>query len=349
MHLSQAKLEAVQDICGLDESQQAWSYWLPILRFHARWQSLDREDFTKAELSAHEGLMGYAIQNEYCGADWFAPFAEGDSDETAPIVARMEEYLDKITGLCKENNIALILVKTPTVTENIERYNAAWQYANEHDLVFLDMNESNVYDIELGYDYANDNADHEHANAWGAQKITSYIGNVLVSDYGLEARDDEQWDQGDTYYQQRLADCELTHIDDPQTYLQALSNDRYSIFVSIPKWEGYAPLQESTVEEANKLGFSIVPEMTEGYAALSGGRLVESSVSMTGTILDGCVPYRLTAGQAIEVGGQTIPMKQSGLLIAVYANDLCHVVDSSIITSSAQGDSIAHNAMDEWE
>ena len=112
----------------------------------------------------------------------FVPFECGVSEEKIEMVPLMEEYLEKITQLCAQEDISLILIKTPSTYQNIGKHNTIEQYAAEHKLAFLDFNEKAVYE-ECNYCFAQDNSDDGHGNLWGAQKVTNYIGKFLIENY----------------------------------------------------------------------------------------------------------------------------------------------------------------------
>ena len=328
MRPSPVKWEAIQDICRLDKSQSALSYWFPALRFHTRWTKLERNDFLKRELSSHEALKGYSIQGGYCGISDYAPFEGSESDDTMETLPLMEEYLDKIAALCEQNDTKLILIATPFLFDTIGKYNTTQQYADKHGIAYYDLNESSLCYSQLNYSFEIDNVDALHANAWGAQEITIFVGNLLIDEYGVEPRNDSQWENGDAFYQQRLTDCELGHLDDPLAYLQALDNERYTVLVSLSATDKGIAFDNNMIEALRTLGFSLPDDLSQGYGAVqSEGQTIESTGMLTGTFLNGRVPYSFQAGKSITVDGQTLDMEKNGLLIAVYANDLYRVVD----------------------
>ncbi|MBQ9122195.1 MAG: hypothetical protein IJY10_01740 [Lachnospiraceae bacterium] len=114
-------------------------------------------------------------------------------------------YMDKITNLCKENDIELILVKAPSL---YPYWYEEWEvqieeYAAKHDLTYINFLELQE---ECGLDFSVDTYDAGlHLNLWGALKITDYLGQVLSSDFGLEDRRSDEhlsqiWDEKLEYY-----------------------------------------------------------------------------------------------------------------------------------------------------
>lgn len=58
------------------------------------------------------------------------------------------------------------------------------QYADEKGIAYLDLNEKVE---ELGLNWAEDTQDKgDHLNVYGAEKVTSYLGNYLEDNYELK-------------------------------------------------------------------------------------------------------------------------------------------------------------------
>ena len=91
------------------------------------------------------------------------------------------------------NDIQLILYTVPSpVNWNYKRYNGIKDFAERNKLPFLDLN---LKTEELGIDWATDTYDKgDHLNFFGAQKLTSYIGNYLSENSKLiDHREDEKY------------------------------------------------------------------------------------------------------------------------------------------------------------
>ena len=200
MRWSPVKTEAIRTVCSIDEKQSVLSYYFSNIRYHTRWLDLKEEDFMFDEMRKHYEMKGYSSLMEYCGVD-FQPFFRGSSDAYTDMVDLMEEYLDKITVLCQENGIQMILVMTPSIFQEIGNYNTLQKYAVEHQILFYDFNEGEIYQ-EIGYQLATDNADGGHGNLWGAQKVTDYLGKILKENCGIEGKIHTDWESSRAYYDQ---------------------------------------------------------------------------------------------------------------------------------------------------
>jgi len=200
MRLSLTKLRAIE--ASKMEEEGTLSYLLPILRYHSRWNELSLEDlkyiFKKDKVSHNGYLMrvdtkpvGYLPRERR-----LADYQFGD---------RSYDYLDRITKLCKENDIELILIKSPSVYPH---WYDQWDeqmvdYAEKNDIEYINFLD---YVDVMGIDYENDTYDGGlHLNLKGAEKFTNYLGSILRDSYGLpDHREDVElraiWDKKIDFY-----------------------------------------------------------------------------------------------------------------------------------------------------
>lgn len=198
MKWSQAKFNSIR--ASMTEEESFLSYVFPILRFHSRWNQLSGEDFEylfQRDTVSHNGyLMNTGIAPKSTD-----PILVPQPDEyELPQICF--EYLDKMHALCKEKGAELVLIKAPTNTRGYYWYDE-WDaqivsYAEEHGLDYYNF--IPLCD-EIGIDWSTDTHDQgAHLNVYGAEKLTSYFGNILKTEYGLSDRrseDDtnEAWEQ----------------------------------------------------------------------------------------------------------------------------------------------------------
>ncbi len=182
MEFSPSKLAAIR--ASMTEEESFASYLLPLLRFHGRWSELSREDwrylFSKETVSHNGYLMQTAVQGGHSDRTGM-PLA----DYTLPTGSM--HYLDKMTALCKEKGIELILIKAPT-------NNWKYYWYDEWDAQIADYAAKNglsYYNFiplteEIGIDYSTDTYDRGvHLNVYGAEKLTAYFGRLLLDRHGL--------------------------------------------------------------------------------------------------------------------------------------------------------------------
>jgi len=185
MKFSATKLKAVN--ASMTEDETLASYLFPILRFHSRWKELGKDDFTylfRRDRVSHNGyLMQTAVRGGVANITP-SPLADYTLPETSM------EYLDKMRALCAEKGVELILIKAPTNDWKYYWYDE-WEtqiveYASANGLAyynFIPLAE------EIGIDWQTDTYDvGVHLNVFGAEKLTSYFGDILAERHGLTDR-----------------------------------------------------------------------------------------------------------------------------------------------------------------
>ena len=202
MPWSLSKLNAIRASMTKDESLA--SYFMPILRYHDRWSSLTAED-VKRTFAKHEDIthQGYLMQTNIVPVDP-TDNRKPDALIDSTLPARSMEYLEKMRALCEQYGAELVLVKAPTNSVKYYWYDE-WDaqivsYAKEKNLTyynFVGMDEG------LGLDWSRDTYDAGlHLNVYGAEKWTRYMGDLLVTNHGVQ---DRRGDAAlDTLWQERI-------------------------------------------------------------------------------------------------------------------------------------------------
>lgn len=200
MKWSMSKVRNIQ--ASMTEDEQFLDYVFPILRYHSRITELKAEDFTYMFSRPRVSHNGYYMRVDSKAAE---NVPEGKKLADYQFGDNAYAYLDKITELCKENDIELLLVKAPSL---YPYWYEQWEgqieaYAAEHDLKYINFLELQE---ECGLDFTQDTYDAGlHMNLWGALKLTDYLGQFLQQEYGLEDRRCEEhlsdvWEQKLTDY-----------------------------------------------------------------------------------------------------------------------------------------------------
>ena len=202
MKWSMSKVKSIQ--ASMTEDEHFLDYVFPILRYHSRWSELTTDDVKymfKTEKVSHNGYyMRVDVKPAENVPDGkiLANYQFGDNAYA---------YLDKITQLCKDNDIQLILIKAPSL---YPYWYDEWEqqmedYAQQNDLMYINFLELIE---ETGLDFSTDTYDGGlHLNLSGAEKITRYFGQILREEAGLSDRRDEQdlvlrWQEKQEFYEQ---------------------------------------------------------------------------------------------------------------------------------------------------
>lgn len=183
MKASGMKWKAVQ--ASMMEGEEFLDYLFPLLRYHSRITELTKEDikyFFHKEKVTHNG---YYMRVDVSPAK---DIPTGRPLGDYAFGAYAMEFLDKITSLCEEKGITLVLVKAPSL---YPYWYEEWEeqvelYAKENKLTYINFLELTK---ECGIDYSTDTYDAGlHLNLSGAEKVTRWFGNFLRTRCGIEDR-----------------------------------------------------------------------------------------------------------------------------------------------------------------
>lgn len=209
MRWSGIKLDAVR--ASMLPEEKLVDYIFPVLRYHSRITQLAKEDidyYGKHKKVSHNGYHMRVDEAPYVEGIWFEEEPDDFTFGRKPM-----EYLDEMRLLCESNGIHLVLVKAPSVSpvwygEYEEQVEA---YAERYGLPYINYLELLK---ETGIDYGTDTYDMGlHMNLSGAKKMTAYLGEFLVSRYGLRShRGDKElervWEEKEEFYEEMKAEQE---------------------------------------------------------------------------------------------------------------------------------------------
>ena len=212
MRWSMSKWNAINASLTAEEKkwQSQWAYIFPILRYHDRWSQLKNDDFKylfkKDQVSDNGYLMQVGVK----------PMTDPHIEKPLVDYTLGENsyyYLDKMTQLCKENGVQLVLIKAPT-------HSPVWwnewdkqveDYAQKNDLLYINFLD---YEKEIGIDWNTDTYDTGlHLNVYGAEKLSNYFGKILqetcgVTDRRSEIEYSQMWQKKVAAYNERKATLE---------------------------------------------------------------------------------------------------------------------------------------------
>lgn len=160
-------------------------YLFPILRYHSRWSDLKTSDLENLFRVPKVSHNGYYMRVDVKAAGSIpdpVPLAEYQFGSNAYL------YLDKITRLCQEKGIQLILIKAPSLYPHwYDQWEVQMEdYAKEHGLLYLNFLECVE---EAGLDFQTDTYDGGlHLNLSGAEKLSIYFGRILTEETAVRDR-----------------------------------------------------------------------------------------------------------------------------------------------------------------
>ncbi len=195
MEWSMSKVDAI--FASMTEKEQFLDYVFPILRYHTRWNELTRDDVQYLLDSKPVSHNGYYMRvdvkpaENVPGGKILADYSFGD---------KAWDYLTRMAQLCRDNGIQLILIKAPSL---YPYWYPEWEkqietFAQEQDLPYINFLELAE---DIGIDYSTDTYDAGlHMNLSGAEKLSTYLGQVLQTQYDIPDR------RGDTELENIWAD-----------------------------------------------------------------------------------------------------------------------------------------------
>ena len=130
----------------------------------------------------------------YQGSD---QYMKTNKRETAIYPGTMK-YFEKIVQLCKENQVELIMVSSPSPKNwSDERHDVIQALCDNYGITYYDLNK---LDNALALDWTTDTLDRgDHLNINGSKKVNAYFGKILKEKYHIPDHRGEAdyaiWDQ----------------------------------------------------------------------------------------------------------------------------------------------------------
>ncbi|WP_405374979.1 SGNH/GDSL hydrolase family protein [Pseudobutyrivibrio sp.] len=188
MKWSSSKVDSIK--ASMTEEESMIEYMFPLLRYHSRWSDLNADDFKYLFRRDKVTFNGYYMRVDEKPADDNIPKGRPIIDYQFGDTAY--QYLDKLTKLCKDNDIELILVKAPSL---FPYWYPQWDkqmedYAAANDLTYINFLD---YQDSIGLDWDKDTYDGGlHLNLSGAEKLSEYFGQILSNDFNVPDRRGEE-------------------------------------------------------------------------------------------------------------------------------------------------------------
>ncbi len=151
---------------------------LRFVKYHSRFAEIKKEDFEYRKKNMRDYSKGYYVLTS-TKSDVKRVDTKNVTDRKE-LFPKNRLYLEKIIELCKNRNIKLLLVKTPSNSTEEEKayYNEVERIAKDNDVEFVDYN---ILYEEIGLDLTEDFFDDGHLNTKGAEKFSTYF--VQNTDY----------------------------------------------------------------------------------------------------------------------------------------------------------------------
>lgn len=318
-----------------------YSFYFPLAKYHNTWTDFFEG---KAELSFYHENDSYKGYSPFVFAADYEETAKEEvvnQREVTPIPERAETWLRKIIALCREEEVPLVLVKTPN--GNAERqklYNSVAELAEETGTPFLNMNV--LLDGQA------------HVNVLQAEKISLFMGEYLTANYVFEDKRNnpeyEEWVRDAELFYRQKAKCLLISAKTFEEYVSLLADDGYIVCISAKNGgrEAFAAEDIALLNESLHLQCGL-DKMAEGTycAVIDGGVVVyetsresqenaaesdEFTIETSGLNIWAASPGALPDRAAyIRVNGTDFSMDCDGLNIAVYDKTLGEMFEMAVL------------------
>lgn len=330
--------DKIQSIITSTPPDEQIDYLLEYPTFHSRYNELTRKDFEKDNGNVlFKNWKGYGMNTATTA---FSRPSDFQTSEESKLTKKVEKYLLKIINLSKENNVPLLLVKTPYIIskDDQEIYNTVADIADKNNIPFVNFN--NYYD-EIGLDFSTDFADTSHMNYHGNEKFTSYLANYLKSNYDIpDHRNDEKYKSYDYMAEdckQRIYNFEQTQIMDIGHYVDGSINEDYisifSFFGDYQNMDNY----DAVKEKMATIGIDLDSHPEEAVYILRGNNVIYSAdnqsvfnwhleVAKNQTLMVSC--NQKDSDISINFNNNNYQAVESGLNILIYDKSTQSLVES---------------------
>lgn len=320
-------VNSVKLVMDYAEEEKQLEYILRWPIIHTRYRELQKYDFVDYEPSnfgrgAHFSWnVGYAEK----------PYMPGYTESAALSESNLA-WLEELQQLSEEYGFALVMMQLPcNLTEPEQQIlNGAADYLREQNIPFLEFN---CMAEQVGLDYTKDFEDSGHLNAYGAEKISLFLGDYLKENYSLEDHrgdaDYDVWEESTQYYRQLKQEQYLAQIHDMQEWTAQIKRmENITLVFSLDG--NYAETQVDLPGLLKQFGIS----EEEFYA---GGKWVVTSDGIqaylsndsrtsllwdlgddTLKIVNGFMEDGSPAGSSILLGREEYRILEDGLNILVY-------------------------------
>ena len=246
MHLSKNKIEIVrQHVVQGENTDSTMSYLFPLMKYHSRWNEVTKKDFG-LDVEESSMFLGNAMSNKVCSFDDYDDLVLDDDLMWTKTVPEQRDAVQQYAQYCKDNDIQMVLFKTPKSDWCKTKDRKVQKLADELGVPYLNYTTREACE-QAGIDFYSDFKDGEHLNLRGAEKISRQLGAYLVDHYDLTdfretaPKSEELLD--DYHKKQRIN--YFYSCTDPEEYLETL-RERY---LSKGKYDIVCQLTDGSIKE----------------------------------------------------------------------------------------------------
>jgi len=316
-------LKQVDTVGGEDKLDLVFKW--PII--HTRYKELSRGDFED-----NLPYLGYRCEFRTQEIGTLNTY-EGDAREA--IGENEEAWLGQIIELAQSNNIEICLFAAPFQTweQDQKRLNYVQDIADEYGVQMINMSEM---EEELELDVSKDFIDFQHTNYWGAEKVTKYMGNLLIQTYDIKSHQGEEgyelWEEDSLVRAHEYSNYMLQQADNVQTLFDCLKSMEEGYTFVVEANGGYYSDGETLDAYMSQIGLDALAGTSGMWIVKNGELVTQLTGDDFGEYVDlGQSDMLLSRNEGVSniiIDGDTYMRAWDGVNIVVYDNLQGEVVDA---------------------
>ncbi len=320
----------------LEDEGERFNAKFDLMLYRNRWSTIEDDEWIYPLETHFNSNFGYTAgwpgSNEV-----FERPVYYTSEQQKPIDEQLS-YLEYIVSLAKDNNIELILFKTPFYEEieDFKTMNMLQEFACLHELPILDMNlDYNKYDFRFDED-----GDVWHCNVRGAVKVTNFIAEYINSYYEIESNDAQLYisDYEDLYFS--TLQTLFWTLKDVEQLSKIIDYTDLTLIVTYPGYEKTV-VKEKEQKALYNLGIDLnFEEESQNHyvAVISHKQILEKmssvqAIEYTGSWQDHYVFVDTSFDQHTSIDDKEMTVDQKGINIVILDNFTKKVVGSICINT----------------
>ena len=176
--LGKSKMEAIHYLLRMGVIESPFEMLSDMWSYHSRIYEINRFDFELLKSRDKGGYMASGVRQVKVPPSPTLERTEIEDGEG------LESY-QKIMDLCGERGVRLILTLIPSnySDKRVSFFNELSDRTLREGFEILDLNRASG---EIGIDYDYDFANRSHLNQMGAKKVSEYLGETLLRDFGFK-------------------------------------------------------------------------------------------------------------------------------------------------------------------
>jgi len=167
------------------------SCFFPFIKYHGDWKDLGTLKYRldmKTKSYSHPSLLKGIYTRTITDTVPVLTLNKAEDTKTEPITQLSEQYLRDFLDYCKAEQLNVVFLRCPhkLVDEgtlySFRQANRVGEIVAEYGFDFVNLDKETA---AIGINDLTDFYNSDHLNVYGQQKLTDYLGKLIVDDYGV--------------------------------------------------------------------------------------------------------------------------------------------------------------------